>query len=84
MRKTIEDHEEQITTKVEYCSKLEAEITRLNLQLEEMSHKISEYHKVKGGSLRINEILKKQRSPNIKFGLGNEEGKTSKDVDKKL
>ena len=83
MWKTTKDIEEQITTKVEYCSKLEAEITRMNLQLEEMIHEISEYHKFEGGSLKLDEILKNQRSPSIKFGLVFEEGKTSKDVDKK-
>ena len=83
MRKTTKDIEEQITTKVEYCSKLEAKITGLSLQLEEMSYKISKYHKLKGGSLKLDEMLKNQRSPNIKIGLGFEEGKTSKDVNKK-
>ena len=41
MWKLTKDLEEQITIKVEYYSKLEVEITRMNLQLEEMSHKIS-------------------------------------------
>ena len=84
MWKIIEDLEEQLTTKVEYYSKLEAEITGLSLQLEEMSHKISEYHKLKGGSLKLDEMLKSQRSPNIKFGLGFEEGQTSKDANEIL
>jgi len=70
MQKITEDLEEQITTKVEYYSKLEAKITGMNLQLEEMSHNISEYHKLEGGSLKLDEILKNQRSPSIKFGLG--------------
>ena len=83
MRKPNEDLEEQITTKVEYFSKLEAEITGLSLQLEEMSYNISEYHKLEGGSLKLDEMLKNQISPNIKFGLGVEEGQTSKDVNKK-
>jgi len=48
-----------------------------------MSHKISEYHKLEGGSLKLDKILKNQRSLSIKFGLGFEEGKTSKDADKK-
>jgi len=56
----------------------------MNLQLGEMSHKISEYHELEGGYLKLDEILKNQRSPSIKFGLGFEEGQTSKDVDNKL
>ena len=83
MQKIIEDLEEQITTKVEYCSKLEVKITGLSLQLEEVNHKISEYHKLEEGSLKLNEMLKNQRAPNIKFGLGFEEGQTSKDANKK-
>lgn len=83
IQKKIEDLEEQLTTKVEYYSKLEAEIMRLNLQLEEMSQKISGYHKLEGGSLKLDEMLKSQISPFIKVNLSCEEGKTSKDVNEK-
>ena len=83
IQKTTKDLEEQITTKVEHCSKLEAKITGLSLQLEEMSYKISKYHKIKGGYLKLDEMLKNQRSPNIKFGFSFEEGQTSKYVNKK-
>lgn len=48
-----------------------------------MSHKISGYHKLEGGSLKLDEMLKSQRSPNIKFILGFEEGHTSKDANEK-
>lgn len=63
---------------------MEAKIIGLSLQLEEMSHNISGYHKCEGGSLKLDKILKSQISPNIKFGLVFEEGQTSKDADKKL
>ena len=61
---------------------METKITRFSLQLEEMSHKISGYHKLDGGSLKLHEMLKSQRLPNIKFGLDFEEGQTSKDENK--
>jgi len=74
MQKITKYFEERLTTKVEFCSKLESDITCLSLQLEEMSNKINGYHKLEGGSLKLNEMLKSQISPNIKFSLHFEEG----------
>lgn len=84
MQKITKDFKEQLTTNVEYYSKLKAEITRLSLQLKEISNKINGYHKLERGSLKLDKLLKSQRSPNIKFDLGFEEGQTSKDANEKL
>jgi len=72
------DLETQLCTKIEYCSELEAMVAALTHELDEKNQKIETYHKLEGGTTKLNELIENQRTPNIKFSLGFTEGETSK------
>ncbi|WP_274923092.1 hypothetical protein, partial [Streptomyces clavifer] len=76
-KRTIEVLELQISTKTEEVVKLENEILGARAENTKINQKLKEFQAI-NGTLKLNELLKVQRPAHIRFGLGFENGESSK------
>ena len=76
-KRTIEVLENQVCAKTEEVAKLENEVLRARAENIETNHKLKEHQAINGSS-KLSELLKIQRSANIKLGLGYENGESFK------